>query len=702
MPQYNESGSPLNQSNTFTIKFNTQVKIESIFKSSLNLKVKREKMYKCQFLIQPHNRMMVKFNTGIDLSVEFKTQFSISREILNQYKCIFVISPKGRLYGKFKLLGFNQNLYKSEFDLAIPISNLFKTTIDIPAFRYANEYKSLFLNRLDKEFMYKCKLFIPPKNTLYGKFKLLGFDQKFYKSDFILAIKRSYRFKANIDIPIFTKDISYKMNVITRLDKLLLYKFNFAVSPKNSMFGIVELNRTPSKKYYGDLIKDTFVNTERPNENFGDNQQVHMSNTSTAYFQWSFNKNKDDLYDVNNETGAYLRLHLKRVLPEDTKITVNISKNHEWGEFDVNAENTIEFEPYKTFDVRKNKSGEFLFDLGNLLKDYDKSNGFNITLAITTPSNNPISINSRERLVNSATLYYEYYYIPPTVRNRFYISQFTVRKDILNHYKSTFKLLSSNGANMYKSLIEIKGFENQFEYKCTLNNIIPKLNYPRYKSSFSIPKFDKEYEFKTNIITRIDRDKDYKTKFNIPIFNKENQYKADIINRIDIEDQYICEFIIPRSDINKEYKSTLTVPVFNKELVFKSYIGIKVDVEYQYKGSFILSKDGEDLKYKCIFTIPKVDVEDKYKSKFDIPLRFFKIYKHDLYVPKLYGINRYKSIYINRIDKTIEFKNRFRIKSFDIENHYKSGFFNLPEYILEFHCEVNIISQNKKVRIFIM
>lgn len=705
------------------IKFNSSINIPLFdnvikFKNNINIDLF-------------NNTIMFKSNTIIkkEIYIKFKSSVTIEKEKIKHFNGNINIPIENNIsifksniiIRKNGYLDYNGEVYIPKFkDNAKYLSIL-----NIQKIESENKYTGAIIVRKENIVKYGGTITIPPENRLFGTIDVLGMGIFNYKGNMVVRKDGGNKYKGLHAIPIFnninkfsglitlrgdgykeykgvvktpllTEIPLFKSNIIIKKDAYREYRGVVSLPPENRIFSKLTVIESPRHKFYGILKKDAHVIKNTPSSNFGSDRQLYFSNGSIVYLQWTFNTNDDNMYNSENETQSFLRLYLKKALPSNSKIVV-YSTDTSWNEYMINYNNRPNIEPLAEFNIPPNRIGQFDIPIGPLLNNINKlSKSFNVSLAVVIETDSSTISNSKETSIDIPALYYEYYIVPPTMRQKLFNAKVNIvpsREKKYNgfvniirssdyetknkYYKATVDIIVQiNKNNIYNGNIGIPVFSTE-------NNDIPRPNYQgsvtvaamrnlKFGSTINTALYNKQSDYNGSITIRLDKEKIFKSIVNTARYNKEIKYNAIINTRI---------------DDSSKFKSTVNVP--------------KYDGNNNYKGSLIVKLERLNT-FKSIVNTPKWDKDIRYISTTTVRIDRLKTFNSLINTPKYNKDIKYNvSLIVPERDYRV-FKSTIKLKLFQETNKYKSSVRILKEGNTKFKCVIKIPSERRKVRVFIM
>lgn len=635
MPQFNENFSGIIRIPLFN---NTKS-----FGGTFVSKIDKTKLYSGTFYMNPSNRIQISGSIDITNTIKFPGTFKNVTSGDLKFPGLVFIEPDNILEGKIWIKGMDKRNYPGTIKVA-PVRDLrYDGFVSVPIFEDSLQFAGIFTNAKEYLNLYKGKLTIPPQNFIDGKIWIKGMGMPKYPGTFVNRAWRVPQFPAQVTISRYDQEINYPGLVTNKLYKDKLFKGKVSITPQNVMEGRIEITDTPINRYYGVIVKDTNTVVNQPDNNYGTERDIHFGNGITTLAQWKFNQNKDIYYRPNQEIGAMFRMYLKRALPEDSPIRI-YAIDTTWNEYTVTENTKPQMTLLYTGIVKRNTIGVMDFDLGNLLAGYNKQSVFDVALAIQIDTASGTINNSRETLVNPLGLYYDYHYVPPSMRTRLFGGTVKIRLDKEKIFKGKVKILSDNADDRFPGIVSIHGTEVNKAYPGYFFLNAPKNRSPVIPGIVKVPKFDRDIKFQGTFINKLERIPQY------PGFVK-----------------------VPLWEVNNNYPGTITIPSNNKELNYPGIITNRLDGELNIPG-IITTRLDKETKFKGLVTIPKFDVDIDYPGDVNIPLRYFETFEGFTSVPLFENTLNYPGDVNVPLRYFKVRKGRVRIKRFSGSKDFKATF----------------------------
>lgn len=637
MPQFNENFSGMIRIPLFD---NTKS-----FNGTLINRLDKTNQYPATFYINPTNRFKISGSIDIKNEIKFPGTFVNAVVLTQKFPGLVFIEPDNHLEGVIDIKGMDKRNYPGLVKIA-PIRDLrYQGFTSVPLFEDSVQYSGTFTNAKEYLNLYKGKLTIPPQNLLEGKVLVKGMGMPKFPGIFVNRAWRVPQFPARVTISRYDQEINYPGLVTTRIYNDKLFKGKVSITPQNVMEGRIEITDTPINRYYGVIVKDTNTVVNQPDNNYGLERDIYFGNGLTTLAQWRFNQNKDIYYRPNQEIGAMFRMYLKRALPEDSTIRI-YTIDTTWNEYTVTENTKPQMTLLYTGIVKRNTIGVMDFDLGDLLAGYNKQSIFEVALAIQIDTASGTINNSRETLVNPLGLYYDYHYVPPSMRTRLFGGTIKIRLDKERRFKGKVKILSDNADDRFPGLVSIHGTEVNKAYPGYFFLNAPKNRSPVIPGLVSVPKYDRDIS-----------------------------YPGAFTNKLERQPQYPGFVKVPLWEVNNNYPGTITIPSNNKELNYPGIITNRLDGELNISG-IITTRLDKETKFKGLVTIARFDIDIDYPGDVNIPLRYFETfegftsvplfentlnYPGDVNVPRRYFRVRKGIVRIKRFSGSKDFKATFKL-----------------------------------------
>jgi len=440
---------------------------------------------------------------------------------------------------------------------------------------------------------------------------------------------------------------------------------NVFVNYGNRMKGEVDVSNTPRRKYYGNLVKDTYTSKESPEDNFLGVDEQRLNNKTTLFLEWHFDSVDDEYFESEYEVRSGISLYMTRALRKSA--TGYIYKvNEQWSEYLITENKAPETELLGQFELPKNTTGWFNVDLGDYLADYKKENNiFSESLAIVIDSEESAYTYSRESGEDDLVpeLWYEYYFVPPNSAIRIMPSVLNLREDNYDKFNTLINVDSNydrtktsaiididkiNDTDSFKSKLttmsrDIPNFLSQVNIEkientdeATIITFVGKDNEDLFDSKIDIPDFDRSKTIEGKLKVYYNNNNNINSIIDIPNFDRQETINAnttiyyddeDSINSIIKIDDIAIEEIL-NSNISvykrkeKEFNSIMNIPINDKEVIFNSDINI-------YKR--------KDSNMNSIINIDKYESSKTFGAKSFILELNKAIFNNEIEVPKFEG-----------------------------------------------------------------
>lgn len=683
MPQFNENFSGMIRIPLFN---NTKS-----FNGNLINRLDKTNQYPATFYINPTNRFKISGSIDIKNEIKFPGTFVNAVVLTQKFPGLVFIEPDNHLEGVIDIKGMDKRNYPGLVKIA-PIRDLrYQGFTSVPLFEDSVQYSGTFTNAKEYLNLYKGKLTIPPQNLLEGKVLVKGMGMPKFPGIFVNRAWRVPQYPSLVKISKYDQELNYPGLVTNKLYKDKLFKGKVSITPQNVMEGTIEITDTPINRYYGVIVKDTNTVVNQPDNNYGTERDIHFGNGITTLAQWRFNQNKDIYYRPNQEIGAMFRMYLKRALPEDSPIRI-YAINTTWNEYTVTENTKPQMTLLYTGIVKRNTIGVMDFDLGDLLAGYNKQSIFEVALAIQIDTASGTINNSRETLVNPLGLYYDYHYVPPTMRTRLHPGVVTIRLDKEKQFKGKVKILSDNAEDRFKGIVHIKGTEVNKAYPGYFFLNAPKNRSPVIPGIVKVPKFDRDIKFPGTFINKLERIPKYPGFVKVPIWEVTNKYPGSLT--------------IPSKN-NEIFYPGLVTNRINGELIAQGNVTVRLDKEINFKGLVTISRFDKEIKYPGSVTIPlryfetfegfiKIPLFENtlnYPGDVNVPLRYFSVKRGRVRIKRFSGSKDFKATFKLLYTPFKVVKGNIKVAKFDRQNNYPGtitirldketkfkGLVNVPKY----------------------
>ena len=683
MSQFNENifkGTlVINPSNTMDMRFAVIEKRYSKFNGSIT--VRKDTQLKINGI------MSVPLFENVD---KFNSTITITKEANKTFKGTLLMNPSNKM------------------DISLSVSSPFAELL----------YKGNLTNKIENTDKFKARLLVQPTTKLFGSITIQGFGQNVYRGSLTNAIVRTVKQPSLLNIPLFETTDKFKGRFANKIEFINKYKCKFIIPPMNTLFGKVDLLETPKNNYYGTLVKDSHVISTNQEANYGSAPELYFSKNSVVYLQWRFFNNNDENFKSENELETFLRLYLKKAVQTVTTGSVYLTSTS-WTEYGITYQNKPEITKLTDFTLPINSVDQIDIPLGDILKSYSKFESFNVSLAVVLNTDLNNTNNSRETAFKIPSLYYQYYYVPPTLRIKRFEGLLTIRKDTTTAFKGTMKVQSGMGLDkfkgnftvhansntvkyngnifiinekhrnkMFKGVLNIPSFNGDVKYPGMMINRLERLK--KFNSTINIPSFDGSVQYRGNLTVSIEKTTKFKSTITVPIFENSTSFKGSITNRIDKQSNHKGTITVPifenatsfkgsitnRIDKQSNHKGTINVPLFENTVKYKGSITNRLERVLKYEGLIITPvfeqtpkfkgtiniRIDRDPKYKGIITVPLFTQEPKYQCSLVVPYRKILTFDGILNVPLFENTVKYKGVITNVGTGLIQFKARLRIK----------------------------------------
>lgn len=676
-----------------------------------------ELYYIASVLISPYNRLVCKADIiGSDiLFYNANIKPSPIRETL--YKANVTLNPANNMSLQFRIYGSYDNYYKAHVRSWDNRELSYKAYVNIPTpeERPMLTYMSTFKNSKPASInYYSANILISPRSNVNIDYDLVMGKFDMFKSNVLIGREYENLYSARFTINPTNRlicigdvygysEYGYSATVNITAERRHAYLANVSIALGGYAYVKVTINDTPKHYFYGDLKKDTHTISASPKSNYGGEDKLFLNDKSMVFLEWDFGQNLDRFYDAKLESGAGLRLILKKALPKKSIGQIYFVKEP-WDEYGITHDNKPKTLTHiKDFIIPRNYVGQLDILLGDLLKGIEKiDNSFRISLAIQIDSEIDTFSNSKETAVDIPALFYEYYYIPPNQRQEAFNATVRISKAYgiddepwsgpAKLFKATVNRIPSAPTEFYKAKVFIKYTEVGYNdkpgaYKAGV--FIENIQYRNrlYPSFIKVPSYEEELLYSAYIYIPERTIVIYKATVNFAKTIIDKFYMASIDNIKAYGKGYDSENRYPH--LGQERKWSGEAPHWKAQVTLLTnedsghYMAQIVSLRGYGKGNgrgtrypalgvqFPWSKPAPH--WKCIFSIKTNEGNGEYKATVHILESTIEIYKGQVTIPIT-----------------------------NAEHMFKARLQNLGVGLHEFHATIYIIPDRVRVQVFIM
>jgi hypothetical protein len=356
----------------------------------------------------------------------------------------------------------------------------------------------------------------------------------------------------------------------------------------NRLTGTIEIEETNKRKFYANLVKDSYVDPTEPDRNFGSSPILYVGD-ETTYLKYQFEPNDDELFESQYTLNATLSFHMNKAIRKESFGKIYLI-NEDWEEYTITGNNKPTIQEYITFEIPQDYVGWFDINLGDLLDGVDLTNYSKVSLAANIDTSF-FTTYSKEKNSNMAPkLYYSYYYFPPNPAKTLFEGEITVRHDVEDLLYFEFEIDSNWTTDLIPGDIEVPLFEGTKLFEGEVISLRYPDILPLFEGKIEIPTFNGNDLFEAEV---------HSLAVSIPTFDGELE-----VQTFDGKDLLYFEMIVEKAETPK-FKGELEVPRFDTTNLFPGEFTIYYDEEKLIPGEVSLpSNEGEDLLYFEFEAIP--------------------------------------------------------------------------------------------------